>query len=257
MDDITTYVTKQGDLAKIVNHLAEQLKNLESHQSLNQTIDEQQFKHFKSPVKEVVISEGGPLTSTATNFQIKADLDLGKFSGSDPTPDDELTFGQWYADVKAYQNDYPSVVLLPAVRKSIIGKAKSVVRSLGSHYMIDYVIGVLAKEYEGVASSDVIFKEFYQMQQEKNEKVQVFSVRIREALDRLTVRFPGRIQPHEEDKTLCDRLFYGMKGELKNGVRHMYDNPKITFSELLNKARKVELEDTELKILQECRLKEP
>ena len=40
MDDITTYVTKQGDLAKIVNHLAEQLKNLESHQSLNQTIDE-------------------------------------------------------------------------------------------------------------------------------------------------------------------------------------------------------------------------
>ena len=66
-------------------------------------------------------------------------------------------------------------------------------------------------------------------------------------MDRLTVRFPGRIQPHEEDKTLCDRLFYGMKGELKNGVRHMYDNPKITFSELLNKARKVELEDTETK----------
>ena len=27
----------------------------------------------------------------------------------------------------------------------------------------------------------------------------------------------------------------------------MYDNPKITFSELLNKARKVELEDTETK----------
>ena len=40
MDDISTYVTQQGDLAKIVNHLTEQLKNLESHQSLNQTIDE-------------------------------------------------------------------------------------------------------------------------------------------------------------------------------------------------------------------------
>ena len=78
-------------------------------------------------MKEVEIPEGGPSTSTTTNFQIKADLDLGKFSGSDPTPDEELTFEQWYADVKAYQNDYPSVVLLPAVRKSIIGKAKSVV----------------------------------------------------------------------------------------------------------------------------------
>ena len=57
----------------------------------------------------------------------------------------------------------------------------------GPRYTTDDVIEVLAKEYEVVASSDVIFKEFYQMQQEKNEKVQVFSVQIREALDRLTV----------------------------------------------------------------------
>ena len=140
-----------------------------------------------------------------------------------------MTFEQWCADVKAYQNDYPAVVLLPAVRKSIIGKAKSVVRSLEPQYTIDDAIRVLTKEYAGVASSDVIFKEFYQLKQEKNERVQVFSVRIREALDRLTIRFPGRIKPDEEDKTLCDRLFYGMKGELKNGVRHLYNSPDITF----------------------------
>ena len=105
----------------------------------------------------------------------------------------------------------------------------------------------MTKEYAGVASSDVIFKEFYQLKQEKNERVQVFSVRIREALDRLTIRFPGRIKPDEEDKTLCDRLFYGMKGELKNGVRHLYGSPDITIGELLNKARRVKLEDNETK----------
>ena len=38
-----------------------------------------------------------------------------------------------------------------------------------------------------------------------------------------------------------------MRSELKNGVRHLYDSPDITFGELLNKARKVELEDTETK----------
>ena len=118
---------------------------------------------------------------------------------------------------------------------------------MGPWYTIDDVIRVLTKEYAGIASSDVIFKEFYQLKQEKNERVQVFSVRIREALDRLTIRFPGRIKPDEEDKTLCDRLFYGMKGELKNGVRHLYDSPDITFGELLNKARRVELEDNETK----------
>ena len=53
--------------------------------------------------------------------------------------------------------------------------------------------------------------------------------------------------PHEEDKSLYDQLFYGMKNELKNELRHLYDSPNITFSELLNKARKVELEDYEIK----------
>ena len=93
------------------------------------------------------------------------------------------------------------------------------------------------------------------MRQERNEKVQVFSVQIREALDRLTIRFPCRIHPHEEDKTLCDRLFYGMKSELKNGVRHLYDSLNITFWELLNKARKVEFEDTQAKEITKVQLK--
>ena len=110
MEDITFYVAKQGDLTKIVNHLTEQIKGLESQQSLNQAMDEQRSRHFKNPLKE------NPMASidrpqSSTNFQIKADLDLGKFSGSDPTPADELTFEQWCADVKAYQNDYPAVVL--------------------------------------------------------------------------------------------------------------------------------------------------
>ena len=41
MEDITSYVAKQGDLTKIVKHLTEQIKGLESQQSLNQTMDEQ------------------------------------------------------------------------------------------------------------------------------------------------------------------------------------------------------------------------
>ena len=39
MDNITSYVAKQGDLTKIVNHLTEQIKGLDSQQSLNQTMD--------------------------------------------------------------------------------------------------------------------------------------------------------------------------------------------------------------------------
>ena len=36
-------------------------------------------------------------------FRIQIDLDLGKFSGSDLVPTNELTFEQWLSDIRAYQ----------------------------------------------------------------------------------------------------------------------------------------------------------
>ena len=56
------------------------------------------------------------------------------------------------------------------------GKAKSVLRSLGVNYTIDNVLHILVQEYKEEASSDLIFQEFYQLKQQKGEKVQVFSV---------------------------------------------------------------------------------
>ena len=172
---------------------------------------------------------------------------MGKFSGSDPVPTNELTFEQWLSDIRAYQRQFPEFVLLPAVRKSIQGKAKSVLRNLGPDYTIDQAIEVLTREYEAVANSDVVFKEFYQLKQEKNEKVQVFSVRLREALNKLTLRFPNRVPTGDEDRILCDHFFYGMKAELKSSVRHLFDSPDVSFSMLLTVARRNQLEEVDQK----------
>ena len=108
-------------------------------------------------------------------------------------------------------------------------------RNLGPDYTIDQAIEVLTREYEGVANSDVVFKEFYQLKQEKNEKVQ------------LTLRFPYRVPTGDEDGILCDRFFYGMKTELKSSVRHLFDSPDVSFSMLLTAARRNELEEVEQK----------
>ena len=104
-----------------------------------------------------------------TSFQVKADLDLGKFSRTEPVPNNELTFNQWRVDVQSYQVNVPDHILLPAIHKSIIGKAQSVVRTLGPSYTVEDVVKCLAREYEGVASSDIVFKEFYQLKQERGE----------------------------------------------------------------------------------------
>ena len=74
-----------------------------------------------------------------------------------------------------------------------------------------------------------------------------FSVRLREALNKLTLRFPDRVPAGDEDRILCDCFFYGMKAELKSNVRHLFDSPDVSFSMLLTAARRNELEEVEQK----------
>ena len=221
---------QQQQLAQLVEGLGKQLSQLQINPVPNVT-----GKDFPTPGGSQM---QGLSPMPNHQFRIQTDLDLGKFSGSDLVPTNKLTFEQWLSDIRAYQQQFPEFVLLPAVRKSIQGRAKSVLRNLGPDYTIDQAIEVLTREYEGVANSDVVFKEFYQLKQERNEKVQVFSVRLREALNKLTLRFPDRVPAGDEDRILCDYFFYGMKAELKSSVRHLFDSPDVSFSMLLTAARR-------------------
>ena len=179
---------KQGSLLKAVEQLTEKVTKLEVqplHTPGFMTSSSQNMSNFGN---------------LSTSFQVKADIDIGKFSGIEPAPTDELNFNQWCIDVKSYQASYPDNILLPAIRKSIVGRAKSVIRHLGPSYTVDEAITVLTQEYEGVASSDVIFKDFYQLKQEKNEKVQIFSIQLRDMLTKLSLRFLDRVPKEDPDK---------------------------------------------------------
>ena len=176
-------------------------------------------------------------------------MDIGKFSGTEPTPSDEPSFDQWCINIKSYQTSYPDNVLLPAIQKSTVGKAKSVIRHLGPTCTVDEIINILTQEYEGVASSDVTFKDFYQLKQECNEKVQVFSIWLRDMLTHLSIRFPDRVPKEDHDKILKDQFFYGIKTDLRNSIHHLYDNETVTFSELLVKAHRNEEENTTSRVV--------
>ena len=98
-------------------------------------------------------------------------------------------------------------------------------------------------------SSNMIFKDFYQLKQERNERVQIFSIRLRDMFTKLSIRFPDRVPKEDHDKILKDRFFYGIKGELQNSIRHLYDNESVTFSQLLVKARRNEEEEITSKVV--------
>ena len=108
---------------------------------------------------------------------------------------------------------------------------------MGPSYTIEEVIAVLTQEYEGVASSDVIFKDFCQLKQERNEKVQIFLIRLQDTLTRLSLRFPDRVPKEDHDKILKDHFFSGIRSDLWNSIHHLYDDETVTFLWLLVKVR--------------------
>ena len=111
---------KQMNLLKVVEQLTEKVTKLEM-----QPLHTQGFMTSSSQ------NIFNPFGNLSTSFQVKADIDIGKFSGTKPTPSDEFNFDQWCIDVKSYQDSYPDNILFPAIWKSIVGKAKSVIRHLG------------------------------------------------------------------------------------------------------------------------------
>ena len=119
---------KQDNLLKAVKQLTEKVTKLE--------MQPVQPQGFMTSLSQNVSNFGNLLTS----FQVKADIDIGKFSGTEPTPTNELNFDQWCINVRSYQVSYPDNILLPAIQKSIIGQAKSVIRHLGPSYTVEEVI---------------------------------------------------------------------------------------------------------------------
>ena len=52
----------------------------------------------------------------------------------------------------------------------------------------------------------------------------------------------------DHDAMLRDQFFYGIKSEMRNSIRHLYNNEGITFGELLMKARQNEDEEVLAKV---------
>ena len=201
------YAGRQKELEKLVESLTDKVQKLETQPVSGKGLITSSAQNLSNLF--------GNLT---TSFQVKVDLDLGKFSGMEPVPYNELTFDQWRVDVQSYQTNVPDHILLPAICKSIIGKAQSVVRKLGLSYTVEDVIKCLARVYEGVTSSDIVFKEFYQLKQERGQKVQVFSIRLRDTLTNLSSRFPENVPREDHERMLRDRFFYGIKAEMRSSI---------------------------------------
>ena len=83
---------KQVNLLRAVEQLVEKVTKLEA-----------QPLHAHGFMTSSSQNLSNPFSSLSTSFQVKAGLDIGKFSGTEPIPADELMFDQWCINVKSYQ----------------------------------------------------------------------------------------------------------------------------------------------------------
>ena len=77
---------------------------------------------------------------------------------------------------------------------------------------------------------------------EENERVQGYSTKVEGSLNQIQVKFPGMISDAEFEIKLRDRLFYRVLKTLRDSIRYLYDNPAVTYTQLLVAARKAEAE---------------
>ena len=68
-------------------------------------------------------------------------------------------------------------------------------------------------------------------------------------LTRLSLRFPDRVPKEDHDKILKDCFFYGIRSDLPNSIHHLYDDDKVTFSQLLVKLSRNEEEEITCKLV--------
>ena len=102
--NIKEYYGKQRDLEKLVGSLNDKIQKLGTQPAGGKGFTTSSAQNLSGSFRNLI-----------TSFQVKADLDLGKFSGMEPVPNNELTFDQWRIDVCSYQANVPDHILLPAI----------------------------------------------------------------------------------------------------------------------------------------------
>ena len=187
---------------------------------------------------------GGPTGETqevvmsAPNTQLVMTPGLPLFSGAEPTPRDEATYEQWKFQVRGMRSSCPEGTVRTALIASVRGGASEAVSFVGFKASVNDILAGMEKRFGKKATGDKLQSEFYQLQQEKGERIQQFAGRLEKAFKKLRDAFPDRYQ----EAQLKERLFHGVTQHVRDSMRYLYDKESTTYDVLLAAMKGAELE---------------
>ena len=132
--------------------------------------------------------------------------------------------------------------LKEAITKSLKGFAAESLRSLGPVATVEQILQSMKGKYGIAASYDSLMRDFYALVQEESEKIPQFATKIEIELASIKWRFPNRFLGNAEFTVLGDRLFFGLKKQIRDSIRFRFSDPTISYSELLRFAREAEVD---------------
>ena len=94
------------------------------------------------------------------------------------------------------------------------------------------------KRFGKKATTDRLQQEFFQLQQERGERIQHFASRLEQAFKKLHYAFPGRYQ----EEHLKERLFHGVNQQTRDSMRFLYSKTSTTYDTLLSAIKEAEIE---------------
>ena len=131
---------------------------------------------------------------------------LPHFLGTEPTPRDKGTYDQWKYQVRGMRATCPDSAVKSALITSLRGEASELVGFVGFNAPMSMILEAIDKRFGKKAMTDRLQQEFFQLQQERGERIQHFASRLERSFRKLQDAFPGRYQ----EEHLKERLFHGV-----------------------------------------------
>ena len=163
---------------------------------------------------------------------------LPHFSGTEPTPRDEGTYDQWKFQVRGMRAACPDSMVRGALITSLQGEASELLGFVGFNAPMSVILEAMDKRFGKKATTDRLQQEFFQLQQERGERIQHFASRLERAFKKLQDAFPGRYQ----EEHLKERLFHGVNQQTRDSMRFLYSKTSTTYDTLLSAIKEAEIE---------------
>ena len=163
---------------------------------------------------------------------------LPPFLGADPVPKDEASCEQWVWQLKEATKMHTVAVVRTGMVQSVRGEVCKFISSIGFETNMEDIIEKIEERFGECWMADQLQQEFYQMTQQKGEKIHQFTRRLEMKFKKLKERIPGRY----DEKILKEHLFHGMHQNLHDSIWFCYKQEETMYAKLFSETLDVEKE---------------